>query len=105
MLCSGGVVTVFLGSVSIGSGSVSTQLPGRRRLLALESLFTIPITIPAGTPSGAPVKSYVDPPDLHLIVTDSTPVRSTISLAVHELYACNRAPGIASSASYANNAS
>lgn len=59
----GGTVTVLLNTTIIGSGNLTSDVPtGRRRLLDLTSLFTIPITVPAGTPSG----SQVSEPCLHL---------------------------------------
>ena len=59
----GGTVTVLLGTTIIGRGNLTSDVPtGRRRLLALTSLFTIPITVPAGTPAG----SQVSKPCLHL---------------------------------------
>ena len=59
----GGTVTVLLGTSIIGRGNLTSDVPtGKRRLLALTSLFTIPITVPAGTPAG----SQVSKPCLHL---------------------------------------
>ena len=57
MLSSGGTVTVSLNNVTIGSGSVISNVPGRRRLLALTSDFLISITVPAATQPGSLVSA------------------------------------------------
>ncbi len=46
-------MTVSLNNVTIGSGSVISNVAGRRRLLALTSDFLISITVPAATQPGS----------------------------------------------------
>lgn len=43
---------VLLNNQTIETKPLTSQLPGRRKLLALASVFTIPITVPVGTPGG-----------------------------------------------------
>lgn len=57
VLASGGTVTVSLNNVTIGTGSVISNVAGRRRLLALTSDFLISITVPAATQPGSLVSA------------------------------------------------
>ncbi len=50
-------MTVSLNNVTIGTGSVISNVAGRRRLLALTSDFLISITVPAATQPGSLVSA------------------------------------------------
>ncbi len=52
-LSSGGNVTVTLNNVRIGFGTITSNVAGRRRLLALTTDFLITITVPAATQPGS----------------------------------------------------
>ena len=51
-------MTVLLNNVSIGSGTVATNVLGRRKLLALISDFGVSITVPTGTVPGSLVSRF-----------------------------------------------